>query len=122
MRYIITQTQLHNIVYKFLDNMFKDVEPKKEQNKHNENAYRINLGKAKITYFHYGPGEYDDGTPHYGIGMIYINPDIVDTLRNMISIRESKVIDIIADWFSEKFEVDIDEISVYPKRDKPPVY
>ena len=122
MRYIITSSQLHSVVYKLLDNMFKDIEPKKEQNPSNKNAYRINFGKAKITYFYYGPGEYDDGTPHNGIGMIFINPDIVDTLRKTIKIRESKVVDLIADWFSEKFEVDIDEISIYPKRKNPPVY
>ena len=122
MRYIITSSQLHSVVYKLLDNMFKDIEPKKEQNPSNENAYRINFGKAKITYFYYGPGEYDDGTPHYGIGSIHIHPDIVDTLRQIFNIRESRVIDVIADWFSEKFEVDIDEISVYPERKNPAVY
>ena len=110
MRYIITQTQLHNIVYKYLDNTFKNVEPNKQINAHNPNAYRLILGN--ITYFYYGPGEYDDNTPHYGVG----------TLRNMISVRESKVIDIIADWFSEKFGVDVDEISIHPRRKEPPVY
>jgi hypothetical protein len=30
--------------------------------------------------------------------------------------------DIIADWFSEKFNEDIDEISIYPERRNPPVY
>ncbi len=126
MRYIITQTQLHNIVYKYLDSAFKNVEHNKQTNAHNPNAYRLILGN--ITYFYYGPGEYDDygyndeDTKHYGVGMLHIHPDIVDTIRRLINIRESKVVDIVADWFSEKFEVDIDEISVYPKRDKPPVY
>jgi hypothetical protein len=120
MRYIITQTQLHNIVYKYLDSTFKNVEPNKQINAHNPNAYRLILGN--ITYFYYGPGEYDDNTPHYGVGMLHIHPDIVDTLRNMISVRESKVIDIIADWFSEKFGVDVDEISIHPHRKEPPVY
>ena len=119
-RYIITQTQLHGIIYKYLDNMFKNVEPIKKQNPHNEDAYRLKL--PKIEYFYYGPGEYDDGEPHYGIGSLHIHPDIVDTLRQTITIRENKVMDIIADWFSEKFGVDIDEISIYPNREKPPVY
>jgi hypothetical protein len=51
-----------------------------------------------------------------------MHPDIVDTLRQLINIRESKVVDIVADWFSEKFEVDIDEISVYPERKTPAIY
>jgi hypothetical protein len=54
--------------------------------------------------------------------MLHIHPYIVDTLRQLINIRESKVVDIVADWFSEKFEVDIDEISIYPNRKNPPVY
>ena len=120
MRYIITQTQLHDIIYKYLNDMYKDINPIKKVNSNNPEAFRLNLGK--ITYFYFGPGKYDDDTSHYGIGNLHIHPDIVDTLRQLINIRESKVVDIIADWFSEKFEVDIDEISVYPKRDKPPVY
>ncbi len=126
MRYIITQTQLHSIIYKYLDGMFEDVNPKKEVNPHNPDAYRLELNNIK--YFYYGPGEYDDwrpggeGTKHYGVGHLHVHPDIVDTLRKTIKIRESKVVDLIADWFSEKFEVDIDEISIYPKRKNPPVY
>lgn len=121
-RYIITQTQLHNVIYKYLDDMFEDITPNKKINPYNSSAYEMRLG-GKISYFYYGPGEYaDDDTKHYGIGSLHIHPDIVDTLRQMISVRESKVMDIIADWFSEKFEVDIDDISIYPSRKKPPVY
>ena len=122
MRYIITSTQLHSAVYKFLDNMFKDVEPERKQNPSNVDAYSIRLGLAKISYFYYGPGEYDDGTMHSGVGSLLVHPDIVDYLRRTIKIRESKVLDIIADWFSEKFEVDIDETSIYPQRENPPAY
>jgi hypothetical protein len=125
-RYIITQNQMHSVIYKYLDNMFDINSFKKEINPYNKNAYRIELsdnnGDNTITYFWFGPGEYDDETKHYGIGNIHIHPDIVDTLRQMITIRESKVMDIIADWFSEKFNEDIDEISIYPERRNPPVY
>ena len=122
MRYIITSSQIHQIVYQYLDNMFKNVKPNKETNPHNPEAYRrIDLGEY-ISYFYFGPGEDDDGNPHYGIGSIHIHPEIVDTLRQIIKIRESKVLDIVADWFSEKFEVDIDEVSLYPNRKTPAVY
>jgi hypothetical protein len=120
-RYIITQTQLHNVIYKYLDNMFEDITLNREINPYNSDAYRLELGDY-IKYFYYGPGEYDDGEPHYGVGMLHIHPDIVDTLRQMISVRESKVVDIVADWFSEKFDVDIDETSIYPQRKNPPTY
>ena len=120
MRYIITQSQMHLIIYKYLDKMFENFEPIKKQNPHNKDAYRLKL--PKIEYFYFGPGEYDDGEPHYGIGNLHINPEIVDDLRKIIKIRETRVMDIIADWFSEKFEVDIDEVNLYPDRKTPPVY
>ena len=121
MRYIITSSQMHQVVYQYLDNMFKNVKPNKQINPYNPNAYRIDLGEY-ISYFYYGPGEYDDGNIHYGVGSIHIHPEIVDTLRQIIKIRESKVLDIVSDWFSEKFEVDIDETSVYPERKTPAIY
>jgi hypothetical protein len=102
--------------------MFKGVKENKIINPHNPNAYRIEMGDDLITYFYYGPGEYDDGEPHYGIGSLHIHPDIVDTLRKLIKIRESKVVDIVADWFSEKFGVDVDETSLYPYRKTPTTY
>jgi hypothetical protein len=46
----------------------------------------------------------------------------VDELRQLIKIRETKVVDIIADWFSEKFNLDVDNISIYPERKTPAVY
>ena len=61
-------------------------------------------------------------TKHFGQGYLHINPNIVDELRQLIKIRETKVIDIVADWFSEKFQVDIDEALIYPKRKNTPVY
>lgn len=126
MRYIITQGQLHQIVYKYLDNIFGNSDSKKIQNPHNPDAYRIELKAPEksetISYFYYGPGEYDDDTKHYGIGSLHIHPDIVDTIRKLVGIRETKVVDIVTDWFSEKFEVDVDEISIYPERKTPAVY
>ena len=126
MRYIITQSQLHSVVYKFLNKMFEGSQIFKNQNPYNEKAYRLTLhtsdGNEKIEYFYFGEGEYDDDTKHFGIGTLHIHPDIVDTIRKMVGIRETKVIDIVTDWFSEKFEVDIDNIGIYPDRKTPPIY
>jgi hypothetical protein len=40
-------------------------------------------------------------------------------LKDTLSIRESKVLDIVADWVSETLGGDIDEIDVYPKKENP---
>ena len=102
--------------------MFKDITTDKEINPYNPNSYRIELGDDAITYLYFGPGEYDDDTKHYGIGVLHIHPNIVDELRQLIKIRETKVMDMVADWFSEKYNVDIDEVRIYPTRKKPAVY
>jgi hypothetical protein len=77
-----------------------------------------------VTYYYYGPGTYDDDddTKHNGVGELSIHADLIDTLRELISIRQTKVFDLISDWFSEKYNVDVDEVSIYPERKKPPVY
>ena len=128
MRYVITQGQLHRVVYKYLDNIFDGAEPVNIPNPYSPNTYRMELrskkNKMNVTYNYYGPGTYDDddNTKHNGVGELSIHADLVDTLRELISIRETKVFDLISDWFSEKYNVDVDEVSIYPKRKKPPVY
>ena len=124
MRYVITPTQFHNLVYSYLNKMFGKKDFRKDVI--DDENWRIDMFDDKerelISYFWYGPGEYDDGTPHNGIGSLHVNPKIVDFIRSTFSMRESKVLDIIADWVSETLGVDIDEISVYPKRPTPPNY
>lgn len=128
MRYIITQSQLHTLIYKYLDGLFDEKNFKKETNPFDEvgKGRRIDMFDKRreklLTYFWYGPGAYDDGTIHNGIGTLHIHHRIVDLIRRTFSIRESKAIDIVADWVSEKLGVDIDEISVYPNRASPPTY
>jgi hypothetical protein len=124
MRYVITPTQFHNLVYGYLNKMFGKKDFRKDVI--DDGDWRIDMFDDKerelISYFWYGPGEYDDGTPHNGIGSLHVNPKIVDFIRSTFSMRESKVLDIIADWVSETLGVDIDEITVFPKRTSPPNY
>jgi len=128
MRYVITQGQLHRVVYKYLDNIFDGAEPVNIPNPYSANTYRMELrskkNKMNVTYYYYGPGTYDDDddTKHNGVGELSIHADLIDTLRELISIRQTKVFDLISDWFSEKYNVDVDEVSIYPERKKPPVY
>jgi hypothetical protein len=129
MRYIITPSQFHTLVYLYLDKKFSNKDFRKQINPYNEmtdNDWRIDMydkeGRNQISYFWFGPGEYDDGSRHNGVGSIHVHPDIADFIRNTFSVRESKAVDIVADWVSEKLGVDIDEISVYPNRKNPPSY
>ena len=128
MRYIITQSQLHTLVYSYLDEMFSNEDFTRETNEYDKsgNTWRIHMnddnGNEKLKYFWFGPGEDDDGNPHNGVGNLHVHPDVADFIRNTFSIRQGKAVDIIGDWVSEKFGVDIDEIDIYPNRQGPPNY
>jgi hypothetical protein len=128
MRYVITQSQFHTLIYKYLSGQFTNKDFRKEINPYvkDGNTWRVEMfndsGKELLSYFWFGPGEDDDGNPHNGIGSLHVNPEIVDTLRGIFSVRESKILDIIADWVSETLNSDIDEISIYPDRNKTPNY
>lgn len=128
-RYIITTTQLHSVIYKYLDNLIDSERDKKEQGRWNDGDYTMKLrdrsGKQLLFYIWYAPGgayDDDDDTVHNGIGSLQIDPKIVDFIRRFFRIRESKVIDIVADWFSSKIDTEIDQVTIYPERKKPPVY
>lgn len=128
MRYIISQTQFHKLIYSYLEKQFTQKDFRKEINPYvkDGNTWRIDMFNDKkrntISFFWYGPGEDDDGNPHNGVGSLQIHPDIVDTLRGAFSVRESKILDVIADWVTETLDVDVDEIAIYPSRNKTPNY
>jgi len=126
MRYIITSSQLHMLIYKYLDSIFSKKDFRIEPNPYVKDSRRIDMfddnGNERMSYFWFGPGTDDDDNPHNGIGSLHINPTILDSLRTMFSIRESKIKDIIADWVSERFNTDVDEIDIHPSRNKTPNY
>jgi len=122
MRYVITKDQFHNIVYTILDEMLDNGKVEKEINPYVKSGktYRLNMfdvnGKEFMNYFFYEPGEDDDGNPHNGHGSIHVNWVVDDKIRKLLSLRQTKVLDIIADWVTDKFGVDVDEVDVYPTR------
>ena len=122
MRYVITKDQFHKIVYNILDEMMEGGKVERENNPcvKSGNTYRLNIsnknGENFLTYFFYEPGEDDDGNPHNGHGSIHVNWVVDDKIRKLLSLRQTKVLDIIADWVTDKFGVDVDEVDVYPTR------
>lgn len=120
MRYIITQDQFHSAIYKILNQNLGEVE--KEINPYDKSGetYRLNIfdqdGENFLTYFYYPPGEDDDGVEHNGQGHLHIHWKTDDMIRKIFSIRHTKVADVIADWVSDKFGLDIDEVDIYPTK------
>lgn len=130
-RYIITKSQLHDAIYKYLNDEFKNPYIDRKVNPYVEsgNTYRMYISKSKgkpvsLSYFYFEPGTYEDGeTEHFGIGGLSVDGKLVDTIRKMFSVRESRVLDLIADWLSEKLEIDIDNVDIdSSSRKTPPVY
>lgn len=118
MRYIILPTQFHNLIYKYLDDIHSKNDVEKEVNPYVESGLTYKLiintdsGDSLLTYNWYEPGEDDDGNPHNGVGSLYVDRSLVDKLTSHLSVRNSRVVDIIADWVSERFDVDIDEVLI----------
>ena len=73
-------------------------------------------GEIFITYFYFEPGEDDYGIPHDDSGSIHVHWQVDEKIRKLFSLRQSKVLDIIADWVSDKFDVDVDEVDIYPNK------
>ena len=122
MRYIITKEQFHSIVYNILDELLEGGKVERENNPHVKSGktYRLNMydknGENFITYFYFEPGEDDDGNVHDGHGSIHLHWKVNDTIKKLLSIRQTKVSDIVGDWVSDKFNVDVDEIDIYPTK------
>lgn len=126
-RYIITDTQLHSVIYKYLDSLID--KSKDEKSSYNGRGYTVRMynsdGKKLLYYIWYGAGgayDDDDDTVHNGIGNLQIHPYIADFIRNTFRIRETKAIDIISDWVSNKIGSEVDTATIYPNREKPTIY
>ena len=122
MKYVITKEQFHNIVYGVLDEMLEDGKVEKEINPYVKSGktYRLNMfdknGEIFIVFFYFEPGEDDEGIPHDGSGSIHVHWQVDEKIRKLFSLRQTKVLDIIADWVSDKFDVDVDEVDIYPNK------
>ena len=120
MRYVITKDQFHSIVYNILDDLSEGGKVEKVDNPYWKESYRVNLydknGENFITFFYAQPGEDDDGNIHDGHGSIHLHWKVNDTIKKLLSVRQTKVLDYVADWVSEKLNVDVDEVDIYPNK------
>lgn len=122
MRYVITKNQFHKIVYKILDELMEGGNVERENNPYvkSGNTYRLNIsnkdGERFLTYFFHEAGEDDDGNPHNGHGSIHVHWSVDDTLRKLLSVRPTTILDMVADWVTDRFNVDVDEVDIYPNK------
>ena len=125
MRYVITQGQFHRAVYKYLQDLLDNGTYKQDYpGIHGNTRIFIYEGATTkdevILYIWHPAGEDGDGTPHNGVGFLYIDDSITSTLGKLLSVRPNTVMDIVADWFTETFKMDVDGVEVsHPEEDLP---
>jgi hypothetical protein len=123
MRYVITKDQFHKVIYSILDGIVKDGRIVKENNPYSSTGgYDIALYDGDtnnedniVLQYYYFPSD-DDEYDGYSEerGKLHVNFKLDNKLKNLLSIRQSKILDIIGDWVSDKFNVDVDEVVIYP--------
>lgn len=123
MRYIITPGQFHKVVYSYLNDInengtYEEIvddygntkiyiyEPK------GINTSGVRVSNEILFYVWYPPGEDDDGKPHDGVGHLFFDDFETSLLGKLLSIRPNAVLDIVADWFTETFDYEVDRVSV----------
>ena len=126
-RYVITDNQSKEVIHKYLDKNIVKFE--KEINPYTNRSYNVKMyntdDEKMLLYIWYAPGgswDDDDDTVHNGVGSLQVHPSIVDLFRQMFKMRETKILDIVTEWVDGKVEDEIDEVTIYPYRVKPPVY
>ena len=117
MKYVITQSQFHKLVYGYLNKMVKSAEVDRQENPYVEGGFSVTVdtkGKRQFTYQYTPEGEsWDDPTDtiYPENGFLIIKKGIVDDMRELFGLRKSKLYDLIADWFTETYDVNVDEVS-----------
>jgi hypothetical protein len=126
MRYVITQGQFHRAVYKYLQDLLDNGTYKQDYPGIHGNT-RIFIYEGTTTkdevmlYIWHPPGSaLYISQPHNGVGYLYIDDSITSTLGKLLSVRPNTVMDIVADWFTETFEYDVDDVEVsHPEEELP---
>ena len=119
MKYIITPTQFDKILDLFLTKKIgKNPEISKYDNPYTEGSYQLKIvdKKTKQLFFNFiftEAGEsWDDPTDkiYPANSSLYVQKDLVEELIDFLNVRETKALDLIADWFTFKYNVDVDKV------------
>jgi len=119
MKYIITPTQFDKIIDLFLNKKVgKNPWITKSDNPYREGSYQLKIANIKnkqmlFNFIFTAAGDsWDDPTDkiYPANGTLYIQTDLLKELSGFLNVRETKALDLIADWFTTKYNVDVDEV------------
>ena len=117
MKYVISESQLFDLVENFMNDRMKGGEVKKDKITQ-FGTTRWDLydkdGKWVMYYYHTGQQHHMDGSkadPEWT--SVSIAENLVTLFGRNLRFRESKVMDLMADWFTKTFNLDVDDVSIY---------
>jgi len=117
-RYIISQSQLFDLVENFMSEQMAGGEVRKRDTDDYGNT-RWDLysksGKFLMYYIHYGPKHMNGKVVENESGYLSLQHSLVSLFMRNLRFRQSKVLDLLADWFTKTFDVDIDSVDIHMK-------
>jgi len=117
-RYIISQSQLFDLVENFMSEQMAGGQVRKRDTDDYGNTrwdlYNKN-GKWLMYYIHYGPKHMNGKVVEDESGYLSLDKRLVSLFMRNLRFRESKVLDLLADWFTKTFEADIDSVDIYKR-------
>ena len=104
MKYIITESKLDNIIFRYLDNQdFVIYDDKKKFNSYTHflNSDSDNISQISV-YVRNAFGEVRN--------WVFVNPDLTEELSNFFPIDKQDCLDIIGDWVSNTLSIKVGKI------------
>ena len=117
MKYVISESQLFELVENFMSERMKGGKVNKGETTQ-FGTTRWDLydkdGKWIMYYYHTGQQHHADGSKAEDEWTsVSIDERLVTLFGRNLRFRESKVMDLMADWFTKTFGLDVDDVSVY---------
>ena len=117
-RYIISQSQLFDLVENFMSEQMAGGEViKRDTDDYGNTRWDLysKSGKFLMHYIHYGEKHMDGKVVENESGYLSLQHSLVSLFMRNLRFRQSKALDLLADWFTKTFEVDIDSVDIYMK-------
>jgi hypothetical protein len=113
MKYLITESQIDKVIFKYLDN--QDFLIHDQNKKFNSHIYFLNSESDKIAqisvYVNNDFGEIRN--------WVFVNSDLINELTNFFSIDKTDCLNVVSSWVSNTLNIKVREVSsgfLYPER------
>jgi hypothetical protein len=113
MKYLITESQIDNVIFKYLDN--QDFLIYSNGKKFNRYTYFLNINKKYGIYFVNSEGdEYAQIRFDKDDGLCFITKDLVNEISSFFSIQDSDSRQVIGRWVENTLKMKVKNTSYLP--------